>query len=228
MACIFYQRGENLENPLTFRTLFNIIYLNNVQGGLAMEKNINVKNHIIEVTTELIEQYNGNTKDITARMIAEKADVGLGLINYHFGSKESLITECVQRIIGKVVTEFQMTEQYETDKERLTACSTYVFNFLFEHPAISRVSILGDLQNYTKNCNSALTQQGFSLSLKKEISNKDKPIFTFILTAAMQAAFLGSETVKQLLGYDFTKTEDRAAYISKLVTILFEGMVHNE
>ncbi len=190
-----------------------------------MNKNVNVKNHIIEVTTELIEQHNGNIKDITARMIATKANVGLGLINYHFGSKEKLITECVQRIIEKVVTEFQMTEQYETDKECLTVCATYVFDFLFQHSAISRVSILGDFQNYTENCNSVLTQRGFSLSLKNDISNKDKSMFVFILTAAMPVAFLGSETVKKLLGYDFTKAEDRAAYISKLVDFLFEGTV---
>lgn len=190
-----------------------------------MDKNANVKNHIIEVTTELIEQHNGNIKEITARMIAAKADIGLGLINYHFGSKEKLITECVQRIIGKIVTSFQMTKQYKTDKERLTACASYVFDFLFEHSAISRVSILGDLQNYTENCNSVLTQQGFSLSLKNGISNEDKSMFVFILTAAMQTAFLGSETVRQLLGYDFTKTEDRAAYISKLIDILFEKTV---
>ncbi len=193
---------------------------------LAMSKNTNVKNRIIEVTTELIEQHNGNIKDITARMIATKADVGLGLINYHFGSKEKLITECVQRIIGKVVTEFQTTDQYETDKERLTDCATYVFNFLFKHSAISRVSILDDLQNYTENCNSILTQRGFSFSLKNDISNEDKSMFVFILTAAMQVAFLGSETIKQLFGYDFTSPGDRAAYISKLVAILFEGALH--
>ena len=190
-----------------------------------MDKNTNVKNRIIEVTTELIEQHNGNIKDITARMIAAKAGVGLGLINYHFRSKEKLITECVQRIIGKVVTQFQMTKQYETDKERLTACAMYVFDFLFEHSAISRVSILGDLQNYTKNCNSVLTQQGFSMSLKNGISDKNKSMFVFILTAAMQTAFLGSETATQLLGYDFTKKKDRAAYISKLVDFLFGGAV---
>ena len=181
-----------------------------------MDKNANIKNHIIEVTTELIKQHNGNTKGITARIIAAKAGVGLGLINYHFGSKEKLITECVQRIIGKIVTEFQMTTQYKTDKERLTACAIYVFDFLFEHSAISRISILGDLQNYTKNCNSVLTQRGFSLSLKSDLANKDTSMFVFILTAAMQTAFLGSETVSQLLHYDFTKAEDRTAYISKL------------
>ena len=167
-----------------------------------MDKNTNVKNRIIEVTTELIEQHNGNIKDITARMIAAKAGVGLGLI-----------------------TEFQMTKQYETDKECLTACATYVFDFLFEYSAISRVSILGDLQNYTKNCNSVLTQQGFSLSLRNGISDKNKSMFVFILTAAMQTAFLGSETATQLLGYDFTKKKDRAAYISKLVDFLFGGAV---
>lgn len=190
-----------------------------------MDKNANVKNRIIEVTTELIEQNNGNIKDITARMIAEEADIGLGLINYHFGSKEKLITECVQRIIGQVVAGFHMEQEFQTDKERLAAWATYVFNFLFEHYAISRVSILGDFQNYTENCNSVLTQRGFSLSLKNGISNEDKSMFVFILTAAMQAAFLGSETVIQLLGYDFTKITDRAAYIGKLVDILFEGMV---
>ncbi|MCI8373107.1 MAG: TetR/AcrR family transcriptional regulator [Lachnospiraceae bacterium] len=190
-----------------------------------MDKNANVKNHIIEVTTELIEQYNGNIREITARMITAKADVGLGLINYHFGSKEKLITECVQRIIGNVISDFQMTKQYETDQERLTACAAYVFHFLFEHSAISRVSILGDLQNYTKNCNSVLTQRGFSLSLKQDLADEDKSMLVFILTAAMQTAFLGSKTVKQLLGYDFTKSEDRAAYIGKLVHILFAGAV---
>ena len=188
-----------------------------------MEQNVNVKERIIEVTTELIEQNNGSIKDITARMIAAKADVGLGLINYHFGSKEKLITECVQRIIGQVVAGFHMEQEFQTDKERLAAWATCVFNFLFEHSAISRVSILGDLQNYTENCNSVLTQHGFSMALKNSISKDDKSMFVFILTAAMQVAFLGSETVKQLLGYDFTKTDDRAAYIGKLVDILFEG-----
>ncbi len=190
-----------------------------------MDHNEDVKNRIIEATTELIEQHNGNLKMITARMIAAKADVGLGLINYHFGSKEKLITECVQRIIGRVVEGFHMEQEFQTDRERLTAWAGYVFDFLFEHSAISRVSILGDLQNYTENCNSVLTQQGFSRSLKDGISGEEKDMLVFILTAAMQTAFLGSETVRQILGYDFTKIEDRAAYIGKLTDILFGGTV---
>lgn len=193
-----------------------------------MKKNENVKERIIEVTTGLIEQYNGDTKRITARMIAEQAGIGLGLINYHFGSKDKLITECVQRIIGKVVAGFQMEKQFETDKERLKAWATYVFNFLFEHSAISRISILGDFENYSANCNSVLTQRGFMHSLKENFSGGDKSILVFILTSAMQVAFLGNETVKEVLGYDFTKSEDRVAYIEKVVDVLFERMVQRD
>lgn len=46
-------------------------------------------------------------------------------------------------------------------------------------------------------------------SEKEEIEQSQ---FVFILTAAMQVVFLESETVKQLLGYDFTKSTDRASY----------------
>lgn len=37
------------------------------------------------------------------------------------------------------------------------------------------------------------------------IYNEDNSIIVFILTAAMQKAFLVSETIKQLLGCDFRK-----------------------
>lgn len=182
----------------------------------------NVKENIIETTTKLIEQYDGDTKSITARMIAKEAGIGLGLINYHFGSKENLITICVQRIISKTIAGFDMNGEYKTDKERLTACATYVFDFLFEHSAISRISILGDFQNYSSTCNTVRSQQGFMLSLTKDIKDEDKPMIAFILTSAMQIAFLGSETLNKVLGYDFTKSEDRSAYIEKLVSVLFE------
>lgn len=185
-----------------------------------MKNTTNVKENIIKVTTELIDQNNGNISSITARLIAEKVGVGLGLINYHFGSKENLITTCVQRIIGKVIAGFDTKKEYATDKERLTAWATHVFNFLFEHSAISRVSILGDMQNYTMNCNSILSQKGFMLALTKDIEAKDKPILSFILTATMQVAFLSGTVSGELLGYDFTKQNDRSAFIERLITII--------
>lgn len=207
-----------------------IDFLNNVQYNIIercsrevrMKDTIHIKEHIMNVTTDLIELYNGDTKRITARLIAEKAEIGLGLINYHFKSKDDLIIACVQRIIGKVIADCHISKRYESDKERLTAWATYVFHFLFEHTAISRISILGDLQDYTVACNSVKTQKGFMYALSKDIADKDKAFLAFVLTAAMQVAFLGNEMVKEMLGYDFTKLEDREAYIEKLVEIFFK------
>ena len=47
------------------------------------------KEVIIKATTELIQENDGNITKITSRRIAERAGVGLGLINYHFESKEN-------------------------------------------------------------------------------------------------------------------------------------------
>lgn len=188
-----------------------------------MAKSKGVKEHIIEVTTDLILQYEGDTDRITARMIAGKADIALGLINYHFGSKENLIAECVQRIFGKVVSSFQMTQTYETDQERLTAWAVSVFDFLYTHSAMSHISILGDLQAYTPRCSSVLTQRGFLFALKNDIADGDRAILAFTLLSAMQTAFLGGQTAGMLLGFDLTVPEGRAAYVTKLVNMLFEG-----
>jgi len=183
----------------------------------------NVKNNIIEVTTRMIEDFDGDTKKITARMIAKEADVALGLINYHFGSKENLITICVQRVIGKAIIGASMQKQYDSEKERMLAWALYVFEFLFEYPAISRISILGEFQSYGTDHNPAYLQRGFMFALTKNFADKDKPILSFILTAAMQAAFLRKDAAKDLLGYDFKEKEEREAYVKKIVDVIFDG-----
>ena len=68
-----------------------------------MEKNVqdhsDIKEKIIDATVSLIESSDGLIENITMRAIAQKADVAVGLINYHFTSKKNLIEICVQRII---------------------------------------------------------------------------------------------------------------------------------
>lgn len=182
-----------------------------------------VKEKIINVTTELIEKNNGDVNAITARKIAERSGVALGTINYHFESKNNLITICVQRIIEKVIAGSNTAIKFDSDKARLTAWATYVFNFLFEHPAISKISILDDMRHYSDACNSVQTQRGFILALTSDIDVKDKPLVSFILTSAIQTAFLDGDAIKSILGYDFTKPSDRAEYIKKLVNVLFDG-----
>ncbi|WP_054750019.1 TetR/AcrR family transcriptional regulator [Ruminiclostridium josui] len=156
---------------------------------------MNQREKIIEVTTELIIESQGDLSQVTARKIANRAEVGLGLIHYHFESKDQLITECVQRIINKEIRTFvpQDTEYsdnpIEADKQRLAYWAKQVFNFFYANKSISRVSILGDLQNNLTNSNSEDTQRGFLRALTSDIDDEKKKFMIFSLVSIMQAAF---------------------------------------
>lgn len=189
-----------------------------------------VKEKIIHAAIELIEESEGDTRNITLRTIAKRAGVGLGLINYHFQSKDNLITICIQRIIHQVVFRFRDRKQREneteaqSDKERLTGWAIQVFEFLFTNSAVSRISILGDMADYQTECNSVNTQRDFMMALKENRNEQAKQLLIFMLTASMQVAFLSGNTSKEILGYDLHRKEERDIFITRTVSMLFEGI----
>lgn len=194
-----------------------------------MSDNEKIKKHIIEITTELLNLYNGDTKKLTSRLIAEKADIGLGSINYFFGSKEKLITECIQITINKMLKGFASDVTYLpktdglTDKDRLISWASQTFDFLFENQAISGISILNDMQNYSAGTNSVYTQKGFACALEDNKSYETKKLLVFILVSAMQAAFLAKNDGKEIIGYDLYSKTERDRFISNTVTMLLNG-----
>lgn len=214
--------------------MFTIMFVNVVQRRNVMSDNEKTKNHIIEITTDLLKEYNGDTKKITSRLIAERADIGLGSINYFFGSKENLITECVQRIINKVLTEFtpEITDFTKTDglsdKTRLISWASQTFDFLFENQEIANISILSDMENYSLNSNSVYTQRGFSFAIRNNQNEEIKKLLAFILVSAMQTAFLAKKIGTELLGYDLYSKEQRDLFISDTVTMLLHGSDNKE
>lgn len=199
-----------------------------------MSENEKSKNHIIETTTKLIKEYNGDTKRITSRLIAERADIGLGSINYFFGSKENLVAECIQRIINKMLVGFtpEMTDFTKadglSDKERLISWASQTFDFLFENQAIAGISILSDMQNYLPDSNSVYTQKGFAFAIRSNQNEEAKKLLVFILVSAMQVAFLAKNTAKEILGYDLYSKTERDLFISDTVTMLFHGTNNKE
>ncbi len=192
--------------------------------------NEEVKEIIIRATTELIEQSGGEVKNITARAIAKKSGVALGLINYHFESKDKLIALCVQRIINKVLMSFAPDKvDYSkddgfTDKERLTSFAQQTFEFLFANYSIIKISILSDFKDYQPRCNSALTQMGFRFALRGNIPENKKQMISFSLTSVMQTAFLSGESSLAITGYDLSKKSQRELFISDTVSTLMEGV----
>ena len=189
-----------------------------------------VKETIINATTELIEQSGGEIKNITARAIADKSGVALGLINYHFESKDNLIAICVQRIINKVLMNFAPDKKDYTesdgltDKQRLISFAQQTFDFLYANYCIIKISILSDLKDYKPICNSVYTQMGFRLALRGNIPENTKRLIAFSLTSIMQTAFLSGENSKLFTGYNLMEKTERDLFISDTVSMLMEGI----
>lgn len=68
-----------------------------------MNETKEMKAHLLDITTRLLERGFG-PENLTVRTIAQEANVAVGLINYHFGSKENLLIEAVNSIIKKITS----------------------------------------------------------------------------------------------------------------------------
>ena len=180
---------------------------------------MSIKENMILATINLIERSEGNIEDVTSRMIAKEANVSVGLINYHFQTKENLVEVSIQRIIESVITAFSME-----GKEGLQGISLVikaaqeVFEFLFNNASVSQISIQGDFMHPQEVDNTVKSIRGFTY-LFKQCTRDDMEAkkLAFTLTATMQSAFLRRCESKELFGYDFTSEEERAQFIEELI-----------
>ncbi len=187
-----------------------------------MKAEINAKEKILQAAMELIRVSAGDINTITIRAIAEKAGIGVGLINYHFQNKENLITLCVQRMIGNVIMSYRPAGGAERD---LTANVKAVADFLVENPALSQISILADHQTPQASDNTMKTVQGFGNIFSSEtVPSHEKKLKLFALVSFVQALFLRRDMSKELFGADFRDKPQRDKMIDWIVQQLFQDM----
>jgi AcrR family transcriptional regulator len=185
-----------------------------------------IKEKIIDATISLIESSDGLIENITMRAIAQKADVAVGLINYHFTSKKNLIELCVQRIISHVMrtfpTGYAMGEESEGDKSGgdMASFTTSVFTFLINHPEISKISMLSDLSHPDIKSNSSASYRAILKALPETESENIRKVKAFMLLSTIQSAFLNRETSEALLGFNLNDKDDYSALFRFVTGIL--------
>ncbi len=190
-------------------------------------KNTDVKERIIDATIALIEENNSSIESITIRNIATKAGVGIGLINYHFQSKENLINQCVQKMIGNIIVQFSKTNK-NLDMEPLQKLRFLVkanCDVLAKNQAISRISMLSDLASCSLNDNTSQTTTAY-LHVIRQICKDEKDdnqiyIITHIMISTIQETFLRNDVLMQKLGIDFFNKEQRDKYLDRIINTIF-------
>lgn len=186
------------------------------------------KEKIIQSTIKIIEENGEHLEEVTVRKICKRAGVGLGLVNYHFKNKDNLIEICVERMINDVVDNFQQirekTEEY-TPFEKLEYLGNMTLDFLFEHYAISKMSILADMRMPKDNDN---TNRTFSAYLPlvaaccPDLDEQSVRRKTFCLITVMQQMFLRNDTVSKLMDIDLTKKENRKLWHTQILHDILE------
>ena len=186
------------------------------------------KEIIIRAATELIEERGEQISDITVREISKRAHVGLGLINYHFGNKDYRIAICVERVINGIVENFQSIREKTggyTPVEKLEYLGNLTWTFMFEHYAMSKISVLSDMASPKEDDNTRRTYRAYLPLVAACRPDWDEEMLqrrTFCLIAVMQQVFLQYQVIRQLYGIDLTNMEERKEYHAKLLRDILE------
>lgn len=181
------------------------------------------KEALIQAATALIEEKGDHLEEITVREICKRAGVGLGLLNYHFENKEKLIELCVERIVNGIVEQFQnIREKTEglSPFEKLEHLGNMTLTFLFEHYAVSKISILTDMQTPKANDNTHRTYMAYLPLVSACRPDWDEETVkrkTFCLISVMQQTFLRHETISQISGIDLTTEESRRIFHTQIL-----------
>lgn len=188
------------------------------------------KQRLLEAATALIEENGGDPERVTARAVCERAGAGLGLINYYFGSKKKLLDDCVAQIIQDIVTRFvKLRDDFSGPPFRkLEMLVQMVFSFLLEHPAISRLSILSDMQAPGPDTNTFRTWRAvvpLVRACRPDLTEGACREITWDLICLLQQSFLQADTLKTLLDVDLYDEEDRTRYCRGLTRRLVGEMI---
>ncbi len=186
------------------------------------------KETIIQATIELINEKGEQMTDITVREICKRANVGLGLVNYHFGNKDKLIELCVERIVNGIVALFgSIREKTEalTAFEKLDYLGNMTLTFLFEHYAVSKISILSDMRAPKEDDNTHRTYLAYLplvSACRPDWNRETLERKTFYLITVMQQSFLRHKVIQQLYGIDLTLPEERKAFHETILHDILE------
>ncbi len=186
------------------------------------------KDSIIKATIALIEEKGEDIDKITMREICKKAEVGLGLINYHFENKDKLITLCVEKIINGIVDKFTLIREQTKDcipYEKLDCLGNMTLTFLFEHYAIAKISIMTDMRTPKENDNTHRTYLAFLplvAGCRPDWDNDRIKRATYCLITTMQQAFLRHEIILLTQGINLNNSEERKLYHSQMLKDILE------
>ncbi|SMP72156.1 TetR/AcrR family transcriptional regulator [Anoxynatronum buryatiense] len=104
------------------------------------------RNNIIKVVVAMLAE-GKDVEKITVRQVAERANVGMGLINYHFNSKNALLGIAVADYMATMAADFATPGEYSGSEpsEKLKIMLTKLYSFAEQHEKLIKFTITQNL-----------------------------------------------------------------------------------
>jgi AcrR family transcriptional regulator len=190
--------------------------------------NENAKESILSAVIAMLGE-GAQTQELTVRQIAKRAGVGVGLINYHFHTKENLIDIAVQQHVDKVIDMVPdiLSKLTGTAKQKLKGLTKMTMSSFSHNPSVARISILRDLSSPHPSDNTERTFKAYE-PLILEITGADKywtSLIQSIFCSTFQCAFLRAEVNKQTTGFDFFDDKQRDRFVEDTIETVLHDII---
>ncbi len=186
-----------------------------------MENTETVKNKIVQAAEELLKEK--DIESITSRDIAAKAQVSLGNINYHFKSKDELLSVAVQQ---KFFDTVQLYQRKRTDiknpKEELKQITEEFFTHLMKYKRIGRFVLKYKLTNRTFNSERFLMPYIAKHYEDKQISPLRIKLKAMQINSVVSVAYFNSEEFFKYTDLDLRNEDDVKKMIANLIDSILE------
>lgn len=179
------------------------------------------KERLIDVTIKMICE-GKKPSEITVKDITQKAELGNGMVNYHFQSKDNLIRLAVKKVMTcatKLLSEKMKTKENESPMKRLTFILKEVVNFIANNPEISKIAILDDLESNQGTTHLLSSEESYNKCVKELYGDNMHKLWikNYLIAGYINYIFLKAESVKNEMDLDFYNKEDREKAIENLI-----------
>lgn len=171
------------------------------------------KEKLVSAAISLLEEDPEGKVGFTTRAIAQRAGVGLGCANYHFGSKDRLLAACGSRLAERAMIRWERSVEQDPAASPLRLWGECIFGML--HQAH------GAFQN--DEADGALDTGLWDILFPPEVQALGGAAVPVLLWTAMRGALLDSTMLKERLGCDCTQAEGRNAFLDILFSALQGG-----
>lgn len=173
---------------------------------------------IRDAARELLLETN-DIESITVRQIAERAKVGVGLVNYHYSSKDALLAGLVSEMMNEMLKQDIKVSEGTSPRERLENMLVRLFDFGAEYVSLLRFMIRQSIEE--GDMNTALTLVPYLKDILGQDTDEMKiRILALQILYPLQMTCISPEEFKLYSGIDIMNADERKQYVISLINNL--------